>query len=152
MELLGVLILWCVFGLIGGALAKYKNRSIILWSVLSAIFLIIPIIILIFLPKASLVNGEANNRPLPLKKIAYAVVLVVIAIGYGLYLESKKDAMALTAKANLIDSCNSDSGCLGMIEANFDRCVSENLSIVKTGRKSRDVVLDNEKLKLCIGL
>lgn len=158
METLGIVAIWIIFGLIGAFIAHTKNRNKILWFILSAVFLFIPPIVLLFLPKIA--KGESPEdgalpekaKSIPIGKIVTGIVIVVVAGLYAYNLQLKKEEAALEARRSLINSCNSDSDCLNKIESNFDRCIEANLKIEKTGRRSREIRLDGEHLKSCIGL
>ena len=153
MESLGIVVLPLIFGLIGAFIAHAKNRSKLLWFILSAIFLIIPVIILVFLPKLSggegAEDGAAQEKPksMPIGKIITVMIIVIVAGLYAYNLELQKKEAAAQAKAGLTEACNADQDCLNKIETNFDRCIKTNLTYEKTGRRTRTVKLDNEKLR-----
>ncbi len=157
MESTGVLVFSIILGVIGAFIAHKKNRNRIIWFIVSAIFMF-PILIVVFLPKAS--KGEADGeedasavkKPLPVRKIATVTMIVLFASVYAFVLEAKKDETALSARQALDAACNSDAVCLEMVEKNFDGCIEQHLTIKKTGRKSREIDLDMQALQLCVGL
>ena len=157
MDILIVVAFAVFLGLIGGAIAYKKNRNIYLWFALSAVFVAIPALVLMFLPAltedGSAKKEEAQGKTsFPTGKVVTIFVIVGGAYAYISMLENEKKEIATATKSSLINNCNADKTCIQKVESNFDKCIEANLTIERKGKKSREVALNDEGLQSCIGI
>lgn len=154
-----ILLLPLASGLLGIAVAHWKQRNKVVWFFVCGVFSILGLIVLLFLPKLkdgetsniSSENGGSNKKSISPKLLGF-IGIIGIAVIAALVLEQKKSDLAVQTKTELLLLCNGDDVCKGKISDKFDVCVGKHISVKKTGKLSRETLLDTEALKTCVGL
>lgn len=79
-----------------------------------------------------------------LKKFAFAIVGVTVALGIKFY---NKSATAKEVKQEMLSICSTDSSCQNAVNNHFQKCFNSSYSM---GSRRRSSTLDTRKLSICI--